>query len=190
MLTLRTQPDVWMAIFSGFLVVVAVLQWWAIHKQAEYMRGALEETRKAADAAKSSAETAEKALRIAHRPLVGFSTCSILAAGEISMELKNDGPTPARNVIVMGDIADADGKQNAQPFKLGPLIIPRDALPKIVFGKVPMTQDGLGQVSAVYNVRCAVNILYEDIFHDTHTRSYMLFFDRHTLRAKVESETG
>lgn len=174
----EAQADVWMAIFSGLLVVVAALQWWAMRKQAKYMRDGLEQTRKAADAAKSSAETAVKTLRITQRPVVGFGACSILATGEIRMELKNDGPTAARNVIVMGDVADAERKQSGTRFNIGPLIIPPDAMPEVKFGKVPMTQDSSGQVSAIYDVRCAVNLFYEDIFRDTHTRSYLPFFDR------------
>lgn len=42
-------------LFTGALALLAFLQWSAMHKQAQYMRDALVETRKAADAAKLSA---------------------------------------------------------------------------------------------------------------------------------------
>jgi hypothetical protein len=43
-------------IFTFFLTVLAGLQFWAMHRQAKYMRDALTETRKAADAARDSAD--------------------------------------------------------------------------------------------------------------------------------------
>jgi hypothetical protein len=50
------------AIFTAVLAILAGCQFWAMHRQAEYMRDALEITRKTADAAKLSADIAKRGL--------------------------------------------------------------------------------------------------------------------------------
>lgn len=184
----------WTAIFTGVLALVAALQWSAIRRQGEYMRAGLKETQIAAEAAKSSAETSEKALRLAHRAVVGFSECIIWVSGEIVMDLKNEGPTSARNVKIFSHIASADGTNcmpsNADPIRADTMVIPPGATPRVTLGKVPTIQDQSGQVFAICDVLCSVTISYEDIFGDRHKRAYVLFFDRCTRQAKVEQETG
>jgi hypothetical protein len=72
----KSATDRWLIIFTGCLVLVGALQWWAMHRQARYMRDATVQTRNAADAAtagaaaaKASAEAAKKSNRIAGRSL-------------------------------------------------------------------------------------------------------------------------
>jgi hypothetical protein len=74
--------------------------------------------------------------------------------------------------------------------KLGPLVVPIDDVPKVVFGKIPMVQDSSGGVSAIQDIRCSANILYDDVFSEGHMRSYILYFDRITMTARIEKETG
>jgi hypothetical protein len=59
--------DTWIAIFTFFLAVLAGCQFWAMHRQARFMREALAETKKAADAATMSAKTAKDALHLCER---------------------------------------------------------------------------------------------------------------------------
>jgi hypothetical protein len=108
----KTSTDWWLIVFTGFLVLVGGLQYWAMRKQASYMRQAnvytrgnlraairnaeaakrqavsldatLIETRKSADAAKKSADVAEQSLTLLNRPQLVFQ----------SPELNNFAPMP------------------------------------------------------------------------------------------------
>ncbi len=75
------------AIATLTIAGLGVFQWWAMHKQrvamelqADYMKDALAETRKASNAALSSAETSKRALYISQRPLI---TVEVSMAGGI-----------------------------------------------------------------------------------------------------------
>jgi hypothetical protein len=57
-------------LFTGALAWLALLQWRAMQKQATYMRDALTETAKAADAAKDSAKAAQDSLVLTKPPKI------------------------------------------------------------------------------------------------------------------------
>jgi hypothetical protein len=192
-----SSPDQRIVNLTFALAIVAILQFgammaqfWAMYRQARYMREGLEETRKAAEAAKKSAEISERTLKLSQGSFLGIGECYISASGVIHMELKNHGLTNALNVTVLCDIAGADGHQIMPLTKLGPLVVPIDDVPKVVFGKIPMVQDSSGGVSAIQDIRCSANILYDDVFSEGHMRSYILYFDRITMTARIEKETG
>jgi hypothetical protein len=193
--TVKEINDYLLAAFTLALVVVGWLQWRVLRKHEEWMQqhdvklGQLAEAaNKNADAARLSAETAEKSLRLAYAAFLGIDPF-ISPAGAIIIELKNYGRTVARNVTLLGDIADVDGNK-VTPFRVEPLIVPTDAIAKAEIGKAGMRQDSYGQPQMIFDLRCNLNVIYEDIFKDTHTRSYVLVFNRQTLKATVKQESS
>jgi hypothetical protein len=67
-----SSTDWWVAAFTGALVLVSGLQFWAMHRQAEYMRHSLEETRKATDAATRSSEAAKLSAEVAEKSVAAL----------------------------------------------------------------------------------------------------------------------
>jgi hypothetical protein len=193
--TVKNITDGLLALFTLALAVVSVMQWRVLQKHEEWMQqhdaklGQLAEAaNKNADAARLSAETAEKYLRLAYAAFLGIVPS--ISAGTIIVELKNYGRTVARNVTLLGDIADVVDSGKARPFRVESLIVPIDAVTKAEIGKTLMKQDSYGQPHLLHDLRCNLNVIYEDIFKDTHIRSYVLLFNRDTLKVTVEKESS
>jgi hypothetical protein len=121
-------------VFTGVLAFLAWRQWGAMEKQAEYMRDALAETMKAADAAKSTAETAslslqfsEKVFRLTERADVlilsaGLSTPHITPQSKLIVTLKNYGRTRASNLKIVGFVTTSEHEKPEQSV-LGPIVL-------------------------------------------------------------------
>lgn len=121
-------PSWVVAIFTAVLAVVAGLQLWAMHKQAESMREGLIETKKAADAARDSAEYTRRGLEISQGPNVVISSIVLNDEGQrtlspdenlsnswVEISLKNTGPTRAvflrlEYTVIIEDMEDLIGK--------------------------------------------------------------------------------
>jgi len=95
--------DVLVTVFTGALAILAGLQFWAMHRQARYMRDGLVETKKAADAAAKSVEVArestefsKRALEISERAYLSLGIPVIdFTANEIGIDIENSGRIPA-----------------------------------------------------------------------------------------------
>jgi hypothetical protein len=90
----KPATDWWLVVFTGALVVVAVLQWFAMrqqaaagHQQSGYMRDSLGETRRAADAAAAGAAAAKLAAEAAKTSAEAAQESNKIA--EQSVELAN-----------------------------------------------------------------------------------------------------
>jgi hypothetical protein len=186
--------DALLAAFTFALVVVSIMQWRVLRGHERWMEKhdakleqLAEAANKNADAARMNAETAEKSLRLTYAAFLGIDPF-ISPAGEVIVELKNYGRSVARNVFLLGDLLDANGK--AVPFRVGPQIVPTDSTAKAKIGNVQTSKDSYGQPKLHSDLRCNVNVIYDDIFTDTHTRSYVLVFNSQTLKATVEQESS
>jgi hypothetical protein len=110
----------WLTIaFTFVLTVFAALQFWAMHRQARYMRDGLALTKQAADAATKSAEAAESAAKataiqfeVAQRPWISVTVVpdGPLRCGNDSanvtfkVTMKNTGSSVATDVLVYGKL--------------------------------------------------------------------------------------
>ncbi|HTZ82943.1 MAG TPA: hypothetical protein VMB66_07125 [Candidatus Acidoferrales bacterium] len=193
--TVKNITDGLLALFTLALAVVSVMQWRVLQGHEQWMEKhdakleqLAEAANKNADAARMNAETAEKSLRLAYAASLGI--VPFISAGKIIVELKNYGRTVAHNVTLVGDIADVVDGGKATPFRVEPLIVPTDAVTRAEIGKTLMKQDSYGQPHLLHDLRCNLNVIYEDIFTDTHIRSYVLLFNRDTLTVTVEKESS
>jgi hypothetical protein len=105
-------PDWIMALFTLALAVLAGAQFWAMYRQAEYMRRGLAETKRAANAAASASATTKLALEISNRANVGIESIVLrdpwpvgtrrienrAARSFIEVTIKNYGATPAKEM--------------------------------------------------------------------------------------------
>jgi len=98
-------PNLMMVAFTGALAALAALQFWAMYRQAGYMRISLSATKQAADAATSAAATAERALQISQRAYINAVVSDIVMSDlvlgwpiRIAVQVANDGATPALGV--------------------------------------------------------------------------------------------
>ena len=66
----ESSTDWWLVIFTAALVVVAAFQYWAMHRQAAYMRRGLRISVRAARASKQSADAAKRNAEFAEKSLV------------------------------------------------------------------------------------------------------------------------
>jgi hypothetical protein len=193
--TVKKISDALLAVFTLALVVVSVLQWRVLRGHERWMEKhdakleqLAEAANKNAEAARMNAETAEKSLRLTYAASLGIEPF-ISAAGEIIVELKNYGRTAACNVTLLGDLTEIGGNK-VTPFRVEPLIVPIDATVNARIGNAEMRRDSYGQPRMVYGLRCNLNVIYEDFFKDSHMRSYVLAFDRDSLKVTVEKESG
>jgi hypothetical protein len=109
----KSSTDWWLTVFTGALVLVAVLQFFAMHRQAEYMRkglrisiGAARATKQAVLAAKSSAEAAllnAQASISAERPWI-IIVVKENNMGDFTFFARNYGRTPAEIVSFSSEI--------------------------------------------------------------------------------------
>ncbi len=108
----KSSTNWWIAIFTGILTIVGVLQYCAMRKQAGYMRRGLIETKRAVDAANKSADAAMetvKTSRLTERAIVLIDSV-IFNTGELRYEsivlftLKNFGRTIADSVELTGEL--------------------------------------------------------------------------------------
>jgi len=121
----RYWPDWWtvittapIVIFSACLVWLARRQSLAMEQQAVYMRDALAETKKAADAAVLAIELGERANIVVLQARFAFTGHQ----NTIDITLRNDGRTPARTVIISGNIRDG----RADRIAFGHEIVPTE----------------------------------------------------------------
>jgi hypothetical protein len=101
-------------VFTGVLALVAVLQFLAMVAQAKYMREGLADTKKAANAAKSAAETASGQLEAYERPwiMASFATDGEITFGfdnstvdlKVTHTLKNLGHSIAIDVHLLKEL--------------------------------------------------------------------------------------
>jgi hypothetical protein len=180
----------WSTIISAVatfgIFVLAFFQWRAMrgHKEAldamaEHMRDGLVETRKAADAAKKSAEVSEMALRLTQRADILVEACSIVdntRAGfqiapnnHVSVAFKNFGRTRAENVVykirlIIPGVPESD--QINGPSPLGPG--DSQTMSFIPFGAFlnQSTMNDIGTGAIIMRIKGTVS--YADIFGDTH----------------------
>jgi hypothetical protein len=83
-----SDPNLWIAIFTGVLMVVAIVQAIFFWRQLGFMREGAKDTKKAADAAAASADLARDAFIADHRPWVNIE--SVVPKGAIGMEGADD----------------------------------------------------------------------------------------------------
>jgi len=104
------------AFFTGILTVVAVLQWRIYRRQADLMETGLVATKEAAAAAKLSAETAERALKlceVAELQIIEMAFPDFFKPEEsaFAFTFKNFGRTVATDVVSKAGFSD-DTKPN------------------------------------------------------------------------------
>jgi hypothetical protein len=112
----KTPTNRWFIGLTGALVLLAGAQFWAMHRQAEYMRKGLSlsirqarTAARSADAAVLSAETAKQALALLEVADIMVSEISFSTGGLMAREtvlcflIKNCGRSRAENVTVVGE---------------------------------------------------------------------------------------
>jgi hypothetical protein len=102
----NSSSERWMLVFTAVIASAAVVQAIIYGKQARLMREALAETKKAADAATNSANTAERALHLSERAdilidQVNGSDGELITGGtQITVKLRNCGKSKATDVNI------------------------------------------------------------------------------------------
>jgi hypothetical protein len=148
--------DALLVIFTGALAVLANRQHQAMIQQADYMRDALAETKKSADAAVNAATVAKRSLEVAYQAKVGITSITLtdpwamartvddnatLSRCCVEMILINTGSTMARN-FSFEYLIDIDGLEGViNP----PAMIhrdPTDLHPSVPFQKMSLPIHG------------------------------------------------
>ncbi len=160
----KSATDWWLTRFTGALVLVAILQFWAMHKQAKFMRKGLRisiraarSTKQAALAAKSSADAVQniehawvfmEAVKFPERQTLAWRTEVTDRDMEELLQavgvVKNYGRTPARVVYHRGEVQLGDSAttppnpsiyERTDSVTINPFFIP----PKETHGFIHMT---------------------------------------------------
>lgn len=123
----KSSTDWWLVAFTGILMGVGIIQLVAMFRQAGYMREGLRETKRAADAANTSANAATQAVKNAwdalltlERAVVKPETVTTIHQGKespvvgdttaVNFKVKNFGRTVAYSVTVRGVIKVGDAQ--------------------------------------------------------------------------------
>jgi hypothetical protein len=172
------------------IAVLAFFQWRAMrgHKEAldamaVYMRDGLKETKKAADAATKSADTAERALKLTQRADVLLSGVSLRDSAGVDaspvrpdsyviLEFKNFGRTRAENVVFEIMLVIPDCPSSVK--HLGPMVLgagDTQALRFQAFGEflTELIASGIGD--GTIKLSFTGKVSYRDIFDVVHTTS-------------------
>jgi len=200
----------WSTIISAVatfgIFVLAFFQWRAMrgHKEAldamaEYMRVGLAETRKAADAAKKSAEVSEMALKLTQRADILVDACSVIDnthAGfkiapnnHVAISFKNFGPTRAENVVYRVTLIIPGVPQSDQiigPSPLGPGDTQTMSFSEFGAFLTPQTIKDIGDGRIILRVSGTVS--YSDIFGDPHEVPVSCRYSR-TFQGFIHDET-
>lgn len=184
----KSSTDWWIVAFTGMLTVLGLLQYLAMRKQAHYMRDGLQETKRAADAAKDSAAAASKAIVQAEKtthvtqravvlledvvavPQGGENECYLQPNSLLVFTLKNYGATVAYKVKVEGKIRF--GEKIIRLFgDPGATMAPQGSHKWITASLVPqLAVEEVEEASSGNNLLTyVVDVTYEDAFEKPHT---------------------
>ena len=110
-------------VFTGVLAFLAVLQWWAMHRQANYMRVNLDIAKTAAHAASVNAQAAADNVKIFISKERARLSVRLISAGipepdplnpSVTIEISHEGFTSAFNVIGEGVVIVTDTREFPQ----------------------------------------------------------------------------
>lgn len=179
----KSTPDWWIISLTAGLVLLAAAQFWAMHRQAYYMRRGLllsvRQTRNAsmsARASQKSAELPEMTLKLTQRAdvlvsNVGFNTQYISASSSVLITLENFGPTRADELWIKGFMTTPEHPEPT-PVVLGPLTL--GAHDTMIYAFAPFSEwcsrdtferIRTGQITLTFELE----ISYLDIFKQTRT---------------------
>ena len=178
------------ASFTLFLALLAGLQWRAMHQQAEYMRDALMETKKSAEAAIKAAEVSEKALYITERATLMVSIDSNITTLtnhhiQSFIHVKNAGKTTGfvKQVVAATAIHHGEGHPPAPRIdKPGGDLPSQYSVPASDQKRIICTAEPPpGKMAEVLNstVRLYVigRIIYDDEFGKRHITAFSFTYD-------------
>jgi hypothetical protein len=207
---------IWSTIVTAFATIaiafLGYFQWRAMHRQADYMRRALQlsirqtrlaarstaATEVAANAAKSSAGIAEEALRIAERAdlfLSNVNTDKVFSTEScVGIEIKNFGRTTAEGVIldmslsVATNFAESDIIFRHQMPTLECFALAAGDTISLKIGPIHAKKEIINEVNGgMRNLYLRVNVLYRDVFSATHTTNGTGTFIRNDGRFSLKT---
>ena len=199
------------AFFTFVLVVVGILQWWAMHKQAKYMRDGLSSAQLTAEAAKQSADAAIQStiqtdaiieqMRLEKRAWVGVfggfmvEELTLNAIPHAIVILKNTGGTPAFiyeedgfwELVSPGVAIDRFRLVANRKTKLA--IAPGADIKMIVRDGITIDQsvvDEIKKPTPSFNLVAIIKLEYMDIWDRPHLTKCGLLYNRKTHSLDID----
>jgi hypothetical protein len=165
----KSSTDWWIVVFTGTLTLVGILQYWAMRKQAGYMRDALMETKRSADASNESERAAVLIESIVGEPQSGGAQPYFSDRSVVVFTLKNFCATVAYNVKITGGVKFSTGSMDIKGAQ-GVTMAPQGSNKWITVSlstKIPpdeINKINMGNQTLTYKI----NVTYDDAFSKTH----------------------
>jgi hypothetical protein len=176
----KASSDWWLVGFTGALTFVGIVQLIAMFRQASYMRHGLAETKRAADAAKLSADAATSAgerILVTERAIVLIDNVKALTKGPafglephsvVIFTLKNFGRTIAHDVKLKGALTGVgnDPLEEMPPTTIAPQGTNSWVSRSIVYWINEETIKKINARGAL--LKYEIDVTYKDSFHKDH----------------------
>ena len=179
----KSSTDWWIVFFTGLLAVVAVLQFLAMHRQANYMRDGLALTKQSSDAATESARIAKATLELSQRADISiekiekvttddsFDRGFITPSTVLTISAKNHGRTRGNDASTKVFVGTNAREPRLVGAEISQTIIPPETTVHILLTQAntwlePPEFTELATFATCLVIR--VEILYTDVFGTRH----------------------